>query len=89
MPRDRVVTVFCAGVRGLKMVSLKVPPTADLFHPVTLSCDYDLQGGTLYSVKWYKDDSEFVRYMPDYEPQIQAFRTSGISLDVSISVIHV
>jgi hypothetical protein len=65
------------------MVSLRVPPTADIFHPVTLICEYDLQGGSLYSVKWYKDENEFFRHMPDYEPQMQAFHTSGISLDVS------
>ena len=27
-----------------------------------LSCEFDMEGGTLYSVKWYKDDNEFYRY---------------------------
>jgi len=65
------------------MVSLKVPAATDIFRPVTLTCEYDLQGGNLYSVKWYKDESEFFRYTPDYEPHSQAFVTPGISLDVS------
>jgi hypothetical protein len=50
---------------------------------MTLSCEYDLEGGSLYSVKWYKDESEFFRYMPDYDPQNQAFHTPGVTLDVS------
>ena len=65
------------------MVSLKVPAATDIFRPVTLTCEYDLQGGNLYSVKWYKDESEFFRYMPDYAPRSQAFPTPDISLDVS------
>lgn len=65
------------------MVSLKVPAATDIFRPVTLTCEYDLQSGNLYSVKWYKDESEFFRYMPDYKPHCLAFARPGISLDVS------
>jgi hypothetical protein len=75
--------LLSAGTEGLRLVSLKVPQTADIFHPVTLSCDYDLEGGSLYSVKWYKDESEFFRYVPDYDPQSQAFHTPAVTLDVS------
>jgi hypothetical protein len=71
------------------MVSLKVPAATDIFTPVTLTCEYDLQDGKLYSVKWYKNESEFFRYIPDYEPHSQAFPTPGISLDVSNHVLTV
>jgi hypothetical protein len=64
-------------------VSLKVPPVADIFQPATLTCEYDLGSGNLYSIKWYKDECEFFRYTPDYEPHSQAFPTAGITLDVS------
>ena len=74
---------FSVGVWGLKMVRLKVPAATDIFRPVTLTCEYDLEGGNLYSVKWYKDEREFFRYTPGYEPHNQAFHTPGISLDVS------
>jgi hypothetical protein len=67
----------------LRLVSLKVPPTADIAGPVTLICEYDLENGNLYSVKWYKDEGEFFRYTPDYEPHRRTFPTPGITLDVS------
>jgi len=70
------------------MVSLEVPPTTDIYEPVTLSCEYDLQGGNLYSVKWYKDENEFFRCMPDYKPPCQALITPDISLDVSNHVTN-
>jgi hypothetical protein len=72
----------------LRLVNLKVPPTADIFQPVTLICEYDLESRNLYSVKWYKDECEFFRYMPDYDPQNLAFPTPGITLDVSKPVTH-
>jgi hypothetical protein len=65
------------------MVSLKVPAATDIYSPVTLTCEYDLQDGKLYSVKWYKDESEFFRYTPDFKPQCQAFQATGVFLDVS------
>ena len=51
---------------------------------MTLRCEYDLGDMNLYSVKWYKDGSEFFRYMPDYDPRSQAVKNSGITVDVSI-----
>ncbi|KAJ9586790.1 hypothetical protein L9F63_019617, partial [Diploptera punctata] len=68
--------------RGLKLLFLDVPARADIRSPVTLKCEYDLEGGNLYSVKWYKDGSEFFRYMPDYNPESRAVKTSGISVDL-------
>ncbi|XP_069674525.1 uncharacterized protein [Periplaneta americana] len=79
------LTLLLTRTRGLKLLSLNVPSTADIFYPVTLSCKYDLEGVNLYSVKWYKDDSEFFRFMPDYDPQSQAFHTPGVALDLQKS----
>ena len=39
-------------------------PQAEVGHPVTLGCDYHLEGDSLYSLKWYRDDREFFRYIP-------------------------
>lgn len=39
---------------------------------------------TLYSVKWYKDNEEFYRYVPKSNPPQQSYRVEGIRVDVSI-----
>lgn len=41
---------------------------------------------TLYSVKWYKDNEEFYRYVPKANPQQQSYRVEGIRVDVSIPI---
>lgn len=38
----------------------------------------------LYSVKWYKDNEEFYRYVPKSNPPQQSYRVEGIRVDVSI-----
>ena len=43
-----------------------------------------MEGDTLYSVKWYKNDHEFYRWVPNDRPKLQVFRTEGIQVDVSI-----
>ncbi|VVC27097.1 Immunoglobulin-like domain,Immunoglobulin-like fold [Cinara cedri] len=37
----------------------------------------------LYSVKWYKDDNEFYRFVPENQPANQFFHQPGIVLDFS------
>lgn len=51
-----------------------------------LNCHYDLEGDPLYSVKWYKDDEEFYRYMPgsDSHKAQSVFKRPGVEVDVSI-----
>lgn len=41
---------------------------------------------TLYSVKWYKDNEEFYRYVPKANPPQQSYRVEGIRVDVSIRI---
>jgi hypothetical protein len=31
---------------------------------LALSCNYLLEGNSLYSIKWYREDMEFFRYTP-------------------------
>ena len=54
---------------------------------ITLTCDYDLHGERLYSVKWYKSNSEFYRFGPVYDPQKQVFPLPGINVNVSEATI--
>ena len=57
-----VVTVYsCIKVvkqREREMVQVEVG------DDVTLFCDYKLEEDTLYSIKWYRDDREFFRFIP-------------------------
>lgn len=48
-----------------------------------LRCDYDLEREALYSIKWYRGDEEFYRYVPKEEPPARVFPVSGITVDVS------
>lgn len=42
------------------------------------------EGETLYSVKWYKDNEEFYRYVPKANPTQHSYKVDGIKVDVSI-----
>uniref|UniRef100_A0A182MUU4 Ig-like domain-containing protein n=1 Tax=Anopheles culicifacies TaxID=139723 RepID=A0A182MUU4_9DIPT len=49
---------------------------------IKLECLYDMEGEALYSVKWYKDGSEFYRYVPRDDPPQQTFPLVGITVNV-------
>ncbi|XP_050540757.1 uncharacterized protein LOC126905252 isoform X2 [Daktulosphaira vitifoliae] len=55
----------------------------DLKDSVTLECHFVVGHGKLYSVKWYKDDNEFYRFVPEDIPSVQVFHQSGIALDLT------
>jgi len=38
-----------------------------------LQCHYDLEGGNLYALKWYKGSHEFYSYVPKEMPSIRVF----------------
>lgn len=38
----------------------------------------------IYAIKWYKNDEEFYRYLPNAQPKVSIYETNGIQLDVSI-----
>lgn len=48
---------------------------ADLF------CEYELNT-TVYAVKWYKEENEIYRYIPDDEPNKKIFHAEGVHIDV-------
>lgn len=63
---------------------LTVPIAVREGHSVTLGCDYDLEGAALYSVKWYRENDEFYRYVPKEEPPTRVFPLPGLHVDVSL-----
>lgn len=42
---------------------MSAPVVADLRKPMKLDCRFDMEGEELNSVKWYKDEREFFRYV--------------------------
>lgn len=68
----------------LRVVGISVPSLKQRGESVTLTCDYDLEGGKLYSVKWYRDNEEFYRYMPRLRPPQHAHKLDGVRVDVSM-----
>ena len=48
---------------------------AEVGQELSLSCAYDLEDDVLYSLKWYRGDTEFYRYLPRGESRSQ---TGGI-----------
>ena len=44
-------------------------------HSLSLECDYQLEGDSLYSLKWYRDDREFFRYIPQGDQQNKTEQT--------------
>lgn len=65
------------------MTELRIPSHAVRNQSAKLECYFDLDGETLYSVKWYKDGNEFYRYVPRDMPPVQVFPLSGVTVDVS------
>ncbi|XP_056645045.1 uncharacterized protein LOC130450598 [Diorhabda sublineata] len=73
---------------SLKGMRLNVPRAVRVGHSVTLGCEYDLEGSPLYSVKWYRNNGEFYRYVPKEEPPTRVFPLPGLHVDVSVSNAH-
>ncbi|KAM3966956.1 uncharacterized protein ACR2FA_011839 [Aphomia sociella] len=69
----------------LRIIGISVPTLKQRGEPATLTCDYDLEGGRLYSVKWYRDNEEFYRYMPRLRPPQHAHRLDGVKVDLEKS----
>lgn len=74
-----------AVIQGLKDVRVRIPPTVKRLDTVTLTCTYDLEEDTLYSVKWYRGRKEFYRYTPNEDPEMKVFHVAGVHVVVSMS----
>ncbi|XP_032688869.1 uncharacterized protein LOC116852523 [Odontomachus brunneus] len=75
-----VVTISSKG-SDIK-VEFTVPKEAEVGSSVDLMCEWRLFGqNVLYSVKWYKDEHEFFRYVPDSYPKILMFSQPGVNVE--------
>ncbi|XP_068083965.1 uncharacterized protein [Anabrus simplex] len=71
--------------RGLRGLRLWAPEAVRAGTTVKLACDYDLEDAALYSIKWYRGDQEFYRYVPKESPPTRVFPLPGIHVDISLS----
>jgi len=64
------------------MLSRVLVPQYKLFgEDALLKCDYSLGRDRLYAVKWYKDNEEFFRYVPRFNPPIYTHHVEGVTVD--------
>ncbi|GIY55790.1 uncharacterized protein CDAR_459461 [Caerostris darwini] len=68
--------------KAFRIVMLDVPSPTILGESVELTCSYELDNEQLYSVKWYKNDVEFYRYVPNDWPPGQFLPLPGIRVDL-------
>ncbi|GFV90778.1 transposase [Trichonephila clavipes] len=69
------------------MLMMDVPSPTTQGESVELICSYELDEDKLYSVKWYKDDVEFYRYVPNDWPPGQFLPLQGVRVDKSRKTI--
>ena len=55
---------FISGSVSIRLTEESIPSYAIRNDPVSLVCNYDMEGDKLYSVKWYSNGQEFYRYIP-------------------------
>lgn len=80
--------VIITDVRGLIDVSILIPPAVAENSTVNMTCLYDLGEFPLYSVKWYKGNKEFYRFIPKEMPPMKVFPQLGAKVDVNRSNSH-
>ncbi|PRD21132.1 UNVERIFIED_CONTAM: hypothetical protein NCL1_52691 [Trichonephila clavipes] len=68
----------------LRLKYVKIPRIFPSGLDVVLTCDFDLEGETLYAIKWFHDGKEFYRYSPEEEPKTMFFPARGIKVDVVV-----
>ncbi|KAA0188394.1 hypothetical protein HAZT_HAZT007321 [Hyalella azteca] len=64
------------------LVEVKVPRYRTCDSEARLSCHYSLEGETLYSLKWYKGDSQFYQYIPGNPQPKTYFKVPGVNVDI-------
>ncbi|XP_065342914.1 uncharacterized protein LOC135941357 isoform X2 [Cloeon dipterum] len=74
-----LVTQRCICVRDVRLM---LPTAVMSGHGAKFICLYDLQEAPLYSVKWYRGQREFYRYLPQENPPMKFIPIPGIDIDL-------
>uniref|UniRef100_A0A182T8L9 Ig-like domain-containing protein n=1 Tax=Anopheles maculatus TaxID=74869 RepID=A0A182T8L9_9DIPT len=78
-----IMAFFWVSLCSLKDLKIFVPEAVIMGNAATLSCQFELEKATLYSVRWYFEGEEFYRFVPKESPPARTFPVSGITVDVS------
>lgn len=73
---------------ALRDLHFKAPDAVAVGSDVTLTCDYDLEGVALYSVRWYRYEEEFYRFVLKESPPTKVFPVRHVQVDVSTIKAH-
>lgn len=72
---------------GLRDVRVTIPTAVKRGDNALLICNYDMEGDSLYSIKWYKGKREFYRYTPkETSSIIKTFPVAGINVEVKRNI---
>ncbi|XP_014246509.1 uncharacterized protein LOC106664932 [Cimex lectularius] len=77
--------ILFTGANCLKLVRLSVPQYKLRGELAILECQYELEGDTLYALKWYKENEEFYKYVPKSNPPQVSYKVEGIKVDHQLS----
>ncbi|CAL1262909.1 unnamed protein product [Larinioides sclopetarius] len=72
-------------VPALRLAKLDVSSAVIRGEPAWLNCSYTLEGDELYSVKWYRNNVEFYRFLPTDRPPGQTYDLQGVYVDLEQS----
>lgn len=71
-------------------ISISAPELVKQNDAFWLNCSYEKlnlktaeTNEEIYAIKWFKDNEEFYRYLPNSRPKVSTYPTNGIQLDVS------
>ncbi|CAD6222605.1 GSCOCG00001049001-RA-CDS [Cotesia congregata] len=77
-----VLLAFIIGIcSGLREVRMQTPVAVEKGNSAVLNCWYDLEGATLYAVKWYKGGREFYRFTPNESPPSKTFPIGNLQVN--------
>lgn len=80
------LVLYTRGVWCLRMLSLSVPSSVVVGDTVRLTCSFELEGDdTLYSIKWYRNEVEFFRFLPRDKTPALYFPLEGVKVDMRYS----
>ncbi|XP_061724453.1 uncharacterized protein LOC133530529 [Cydia pomonella] len=86
----RLLFLLDGGVWSLRNLSISVPRAvlSGEGQAAVLRCSYDLEGAALYSIRWYRAETEFYRFVPRELPPTMVFPLPGASVDLTQSDEH-